>query len=822
MSDKIQKDNSAAKGISGKYALVVVDVKGLKRNTFSYKIPQELISKIKTGSPVIVPFGHQNAVNGFVVGFSDMVEKNIKVRDIIDISDEEFSFSPEYMQLLIWTARYYICDLNSVIQAFMPSKLFGKYKTKVIKICDEIPFDLKPEEKIVLDIFEKDKPVLSSSLRLKLKIEKQKYLKIISKLKYKGLIKTVNLPDDNVNVVRKIKYIKLLKNPQNNTRYQELAAVLSKYDEIELSVFIKQAKTTMKTLEKMEKENIISIYKKEIFRNPLKVYENLPQKEPAVLSAEQQKVYDFICKKFEQKSEEPVLLHGVTASGKTEVYFSLIDKVIKSGKNVLFLAPEIALASMLTRKTVQRFGIENVGLWHSFISDAEKNDVRELLKRDKIRILIGARSAVFAPLKNIGMIIIDEEHESSYKQVSPQPYYSAVEVCEKLAKIHGALLLKGSATPDVCSYYAAKQTGNLTELLTRYNNVPVSPVTVIDMKEEYSEKGQKKFSTYLISKIRENLENKKQTILLINRLGYATKIQCTACGEILKCPKCGIPLIYHKSQKIYKCNWCDYEKKEYENCPCCGEAMLKYYGSGVEKIEEVTQKLFPSANIARLDSEALKGKYSHAEILKNFEDGKIDILIGTQMTAKGLDNPNVTLVGVVNSDNSFVFPDFRSSERGFQLLTQVAGRSGRGDNLGEVIFQTFNPDFSVIQYAKEQNYKKFYDEEITLRKEFGYPPFSQVVRIVVRGKSQDRTSRAAEEISLGLTNFISGNYKEDISVSQAYPCAFERIDEFFRYEILIKNFAGSKGHSAISKFYRTIKMPLDIQTRIYVSPLDLL
>ena len=821
MSEKQEKEMLTEKGISKKYALVVVDVKGLKRNTFSYSIPKDLVSKIKCGSPVIVPFGHQNAVNGFVAGFSDEVEKNIKVREIIDILDEEFSFSPEYMQLLIWTAKYYICDLNSVIQAFMPSKLFGKYKTKVIKICDETPRTLNSDEEKILSLLEKDKPVLLNSLRLKTGIDRQKYLRTISKLKYKGLIRIINLPDDKKSAAKHIKYIKLLKKPQNNARYEELAAVLSKNDEVQLSSFIKNEKTTLQTIKKMEKENIVSVYDKEIFRNPLKIYENFSRTQPSILSDGQKKVYDFISSKIDMKSTEPVLIHGVTASGKTEIYFSLIDKVIKSGKNVLFLAPEIALASMLTRKTVQRFGIENVGLWHSYVSDAEKNDLRELLKRDKIKILIGARSAVFAPLKNIGLIIVDEEHESSYKQVAPQPYYSAVEVCEKLSKLHGSLLVKGSATPDICSYYHAKQTGNLTELLTRYNNSPVSPVTVIDMKEEYSEKGQKKISAYLTSKIRENLENKKQTILLINRLGYATKIQCTSCGEILKCPKCGIPLIYHKSQKIYRCNWCDYEIKESCNCPKCGQPVLKYYGSGVEKIEEITRKLFPSAYIARLDSEALKGKYSHADILEKFENGEIDILIGTQMTAKGLDNSNVTLVGVINSDNSFVFPDFRSSERGFQLLTQVAGRSGRGNNTGEVIFQTYNPDFSVIQYAKEQDYKKFYEEEIALRKEFGYPPFSQVIRIVVRGKNQDRTSRAANETARELTKLNKSFQNEEVSY-QAYPCAFEKIDDFYRYEILIKNFKGLKGHSVISKFYRTIKMPLDIQARIYVSPLDLL
>lgn len=811
---------STTKGISNKYALVVVDVKGIEKNSFTYNIPDELSEKIKIGSPVVVPFGHQNAVNGFVLGFTDKVSEKYKIRDIIDVLDEEFSFSPEYMQLLIWTAKYYICDLNSVIQSFMPSKLFGKYKTKIIKIKNEENADLNNNEKTLLSLISTGNPVLLNSLRTKLKISKPEFLNLISRLKYKSYIKTVNLPDEKKNTLKHRKYIKLLKNPENNKRFEELADILSKNNDVPLSDFLKQAKTTLKTLQKMENEKLLSIYDKEIFRNPLKIYENIKKSEPSVLSAEQQAVFEFISKKIDEKSTEPILIHGITASGKTEVYFALIDKVIKNGKNVLFLAPEIAIASMLTKKTAQRYGIENVAVWHSSISDAEKNDIREMMKQDKIKILIGARSAVFAPLKNIGLIIVDEEHESSYKQVSPQPYYNAVEVAEKLAIINGATIVKGSATPDVCSYYNAKQSGNLTELLTRYNDVPLAPVRIIDMREEYSEKGQKKFSNYLISKINENIENKKQTILLINRLGYATKIQCTNCGEILKCPKCGIPMIYHKSQKVFKCNWCEYQIKENSQCPNCGNSM-NYYGLGTEKIEEISEKLFPNAKIARLDSEALKGKYSHTNLLEQFENGDIDILIGTQMTAKGLDNPNVTLVGVINSDSSFVFPDFRSSERGFQLLTQVAGRAGRGDNIGEVVFQTFNPDFSIINFAKEQNYKKFYEEEITLRKEFGYPPFSQVIRIVIRGKSPDRTQKAANEIAKALVDF-SENFDGKIDPSAASPCAFEKIDDFYRFEILIKNFAGKKGHIEISKFYRKIKTPSDIQTRIYVSPLDLL
>lgn len=811
------------KGILNKYALVIADVNGLGTKAFSYTIPEDLRKKIKYGSPVVIPFGVKNAVNGFVVGFSDTVDGNFRVKSILDVLDEDVAFSPEYMQLLLWTAKYYVCDLNSVIQVACASKLFGKFKTKITKISENFNEKLSENDCKILANLEFGVPTSDISLKRRVKISKEKFSRSIRELKTLGIIKSENIPDEPNAKEKKVKSVKILSKMTENKTFLKFLKNFESGNEFLLSEFLKRAHTTLSTLRKAEQAGLVEIFEKRIYRNPLKIYENEENTDFPQLSEEQKKAYEIITQKIEKRQTEPILIHGVTASGKTELYFALMKKVIEEGKNVLFLAPEIAIASMLTKKTALRFGVENVAIWHSSISDGEKFDIRQRMKKDKVKILVGARSAVFAPLKNIGLIVIDEEHESSYKQTAPPPYYNACEVAEKLAEIMGAVVVKGSATPDICTYFRAVKSGNLIELKERFNNVPLAPVAIIDMKEEFSSKGQRLFSKYLIEKIEANIEKGKQTILLMNRLGFSTKIQCPNCGEILTCPHCSVPLVFHKKSNTMRCHWCDYQTNMTEICPACGSSDFKFSGTGTERVEEIVQKLFPSARIARFDSDNLNRKNSYAEILNDFENGKIDILIGTSMSAKGLDNENVTLVGVINSDRSFVFPDFRSSERGFQLLTQVAGRAGRGKYGGSAIFQTFNPDFSVIESAKEQNYQKFYDEEIKMRKEFGYPPYSQVIRLIVSGQEEKRVFQATEEIRNQLQKTTRKyTLAEKLSVGSASPCAYEKINGEYRYEILIKNFAEKQGHTLLSKFYKTVKLPNDLRLKIDVSPIDML
>ena len=824
MTNATQKvENVDDKGILKKYALVIADVNGLGTKAFSYSIPDDLRDKIKYGSPVVVPFGVKNAVNGFVVGFSDTLEGDFKVKPILDVLDEGVAFTPEYMQLLLWTAKYYVCDLNSVIQSVCPSKLFGKFKTKITKISDDIPSKINENEQKILETLEFNVPTSDVTLKRKVQLSREKFSRALRKLKTLGLVKSENISDEPKISEKTQKFVKILSKSTENKTFLRILNDFEVENEFLLSEFLNLAHTTLPTLKKAEAEGLVKIFEKNIYRNPLEIYKKEKSTVFPKLSDEQKLVYDKITKKIENRQTEPILVHGVTASGKTELYFALMKKVIDEGRNVLFLAPEIAIASMLTKKTALRFGLDNVAIWHSSISDGEKFDIRQRMKQNKVKILVGARSAVFAPLKNIGLIVIDEEHESSYKQTAPPPYYNACEVAEQLAKISSATVVKGSATPDVCTYFRALEGENLFELKERFNNVPLAPVSIVDMKEEYSSKGQRQFSKYLIRKIEENLENNKQTILLMNRLGFSTKIQCPTCGEILTCPHCSVPLVFHKKSDTFRCHWCDYQTKVPETCPSCGSSEFKFSGTGTERVEEIAQKLFPTARIARFDSDNMNRKNAYAEMLNDFENGKIDILIGTSMSAKGLDNENVTLVGVINSDGSFVFPDFRSSERGFQLLTQVAGRAGRGRFGGSVVFQTFNPDFSVIESAKEQNYQKFYTEEIKMRKEFGYPPFSQVIRLIVSGTDEGRVFQSTNEIYSQL-NKISEKYNigEKLSICAVSPCAYEKVNNEYRYEILIKNFGEKQGHALLSKFYKSVKLPSDLRLKIDVSPIDLL
>ncbi len=746
---------------TAKYALALVNIKGLGVKTFSYLIPDEMRDKIQIGQAILVPFGRQGGVNAFVVGFGDYLPEGIRAKKISRILDETPLFSLEYLKLLEWVANYYICDFVSVLNMAIPLKLIDK-NSKTEKSVEFIQF---PSE---------DKSGKKTSGK------KSRQLEILEILKEKGKMSLIE--------------------------------------------FEKLAKTTRATVVKLEALGCLKISDEEIYRNPL---ENLKvDKKEALyqLSGDQKKVYDGIKKKLSsQPSNSPILIHGVTASGKTEVYFKLIDDTIKSGKNVLFLAPEIALASQLTKRLARKFGIEDVAIWHSSISEGERYDVWQKLYKNEIKILAGARSAVFAPLKNIGLIIVDEEHENAYKQTTPSPRYDARKICEKLAEFHNCQLVLGSATPDVSTYYKAENSGNLFEMKNRFNNAPVAKTSVINMQNNSKQAYRGVISVQLQKAIEETLEKGQQIILLINRRGFSTTTQCQACGHVIECENCSIPMIWHSDSRSLKCHYCGREKSFPETCLECGSDSLKNAGTGTQKIEILIKELFSDVVVERIDSDILTKKNAHIELLEKFQRGDIDILIGTQMIAKGLDNPNVTLVGVISADASFNLPDFRASERGFQLLTQVAGRSGRGEFSGSVIFQTYNPDFYALESAKQQNYNDFYDTEIATREEFDYPPFSQVIRLVLSAENNFRAEKSAQEIALRLSTMIEKyGVSERLIVLGPSPCVIEKIRGLFRFQILIKNKMDEKGHMFVSKFMSQITMPKDIKLTIDVDPIDIL
>ncbi len=604
-------------------------------------------------------------------------------------------------------------------------------------------------------------------------------------------------------------------------RQIQVLELLEKSGKMPLILFEKYAKTTRATIKKLEQLGCVKLMQEELYRNPLDILRITEREALFELSGDQKKVYEGIKNKIDAPNE--ILLHGVTASGKTEVYFKLIDDTIKAGKNVLFLAPEIALASQLTKRLAKKFGTEDVAIWHSSISDGERYDVWQKLYKDEIKILAGARSAVFAPLKNIGLIIIDEEHESAYKQTTPAPRYDARVVAKKLSEFHNCSLLLGSATPDISTYYRAVNSGNLFEMKKRFNDAKVPPVTVINMQDHGRAAYKNVISIPLQTEIRETLEKGQQVILLINRRGFSTFTQCQACGHVIECPNCAIPMIWHSKDQMLKCHYCNHTEYFPDVCPECGSDAFKNSGTGTQKIEQYIKDIFPENNVERIDSDILVRKGEHIRLLEKFQRGDIDILVGTQMIAKGLDNPNVTLVGVISADASFNLPDFRASERGFQLLTQVAGRAGRGEFAGKVLFQTYNPDFYALESAKSQNYGEFYATEIVAREEFDYPPFSQIVRLILSAQNNFRAEKSAQEIALRLCTMIEKfGISERIEVLGPSPCVIERLNGQYRFQILIKNKMSAKGHKFISSFLNKVIMPKDIKLAIDVDPLDIL
>lgn len=733
-----------------KYALALVNIKGLGVKTYSYLIPDEMQGKIQIGQVILVPFGRQGLVNAFCVGFSDYLPPDIRAKKVSKILEENPLFNIDYLKLLEWVANYYCTDLITVINAAIPLKLIEK-ASKTEQFVEFVKFDGATKRQI----------------------------EVLEKLQMSG---------------------------KRN-----------------LIVFEKEAKTTRATIKKLEELGCVKLSNEELYRNPLDVLRITEREALYELSPEQHAVYEGIKKKFSKTPTDTILLHGVTASGKTEVYFKLIDDCIKSGKNVLFLAPEIALASQLTKRLARKFGTEDVAIWHSSISDGERYDVWQKLYRDEIKILAGARSAVFAPLKNIGLIIIDEEHEGAYKQTSPAPRYDARIVAQKLQEFHNCPMILGSATPDISSYYRAINSGNLFEMLKRYNNAKVPPVSVINMQNHGKAAYRNLISKPLQTAITETLEKGQQVILLINRRGFSTYSQCQACGHVIECPHCAIPMIWHAKDQRLKCHYCNHTEYFPDFCPSCGSDSFKNSGVGTQKIEQYIKELYPDNNVERIDSDILTRKGEHVRLLEKFQRGEIDILVGTQMIAKGLDNPNVTLVGVISADASFNLPDFRASERGFQLLTQVAGRAGRGEFSGSVIFQTYNPDYYALASAKSQNYKEFFNTEIVAREEFDYPPFSQIIRIILSSENNFRAEKSAQEIVLRLATMIEKfGVSERLEVLGPTPCVIERINGLYRFQIIIKNKLGEKGHSFVSSFIGKITMPRDIRMAVDVDPLDIL
>lgn len=574
-------------------------------------------------------------------------------------------------------------------------------------------------------------------------------------------------------IVLKNEDLSNIKNPDGYKKIVEFFKTNSgKYTKSEL---INEHSISQYKLNKLIENEVLSIEEESVFRYNDRVYNKDSAK---TLTIEQEN----IIREYINSDDKMFLLKGVTGSGKTEVYMKLVERVLLEGKSAIILVPEIALTPQMIERFKGRFGV-NVALFHSKLSDGERFDEWFRVKEGKAKVIVGARSAIFLPAKNLGLIIIDEEHENTYKS-EQNPKYQTKEVAEYLSELKGCKVILGSATPSIETYYRAL-TGEmkLLELNSRVDNKPMPPMKVIDMRNELKGGNKSLFSRELFIAIQERLKRKEQIILFLNRRGFSTFVSCRSCGYVFKCDECDISMTYHKNGLLI-CHYCGKTKREPRECPKCHSKYVKFFGAGTQRVEEEVKKYFNNAGILRMDVDTTRDKHSYERIYNTFKNGEADILIGTQMVSKGLDFKNVTLVGILAADMSINIPDYRAAERTFQIITQVAGRAGRGDKQGEVLIQTYTPQHYSLQYAVNYDYEGFYEKEFTVRAMMKYPPFGKLLLINGTSKKEELLKNFMHKITMMIKPLVESCL--DIEILGPIPCMISKVKENYRWQIVIK------------------------------------
>lgn len=731
--------------------------------TFTYRIPEDMVQRIKVGQRVIVQFGSKKFYTGIIESISPIAPEGYEVKDLVSILDDFSITKHPQLKLWHWISEYYLCSIGDVYKAAVPAGLKVESET-FIELDKDFEEDeenrLSEREVIICQLLDHEGKLSTSDIEKKTGFKNS--LNIINHLISIG---AVIVSEKLIERYRSKKetYIKLTAEPGDSDGLHKAfdAVKGAKKQETLLLALIEMSGFTRKGAENLEvsraqllertgvttaiisalaKKGIIEVYKKEINRFQFSgvVTYKLP-----TLSEAQENALNSITDSF---SEHAItLLHGVTSSGKTEIYIHLLSRILQQSKQALFLVPEIALTTQLTHRLQKVFG-ERVLIYHSRFSDNERVDIwKKLLTEDEPCVVIGARSSLFLPFSNLGIVIVDEEHESSYKQYDPAPRYNARDVAIVLASMHGAKTLLGSATPSIETYYKAK-TGKFgfVELLTRYENVTLPQIETVDMtiaRKRYLTNGS--FAKPTIDAANEALNNKNQIIVFHNRRGFAPMARCKQCAWTPKCEHCDVSLTYHRFQNQLICHYCGASYPLPTICPACKEPAVEILGYGTERIEEEVANLFPEHKILRMDLDTTRNKDNYENIIEDFSNHKADILVGTQMVTKGLDFGGVSLVAVLNADRLINFPDFRSAERAYNMLEQVSGRAGRRNTQGKVIVQTSNPSHPIIDFLKNHDYTGFFNHEIEERKEFNYPPFTRVIYIYLKHRDNNTLSEIA-------------------------------------------------------------------------------
>jgi len=790
-------------------------------NTYTYSIPGAMTGQVRPGQRVLVPFGRQKKT-GYVLRFCEKPE-GFKLRNIYDILDTSPLFPEELTPFFQWISDYYIYPLGEVIKCALPGGI-NVSDTVEIRLTEKgkkaIPGQIpgKADHKI-LTTLEDNTHTLKSLKRL---LKKEITHSSINRLEKKGFLvksktllkaKTVRKTEKHVTLNLPLKHItdvtktakKLIEaiNINGNMPMKELRQISS---------------SATRIINKLADEKKVTLFDKKIYRDPFG--QAVDRDKPPVLTQEQDQVANEVTDHFND-GFHPYTLAGVTGSGKTEVYMKIVTKACQTGKTSIILVPEIALISQTERRFRARFG-EEIAVIHSGLTSGEKFDQWRKIAHGEKKIVIGARSAIFAPVQNIGVIIVDEEHDSSYKQDSSLRY-NARDLALVRARMNDCPVVLGSATPSIQSWHNA-ESGKFAKLFlkNRVNQKPLPEISVIDLRKYRDTRGIRKFITEeLISEIHITLEKNEQVLLFLNRRGFANFSVCSLCGESVKCRFCDVSLTYHKKSGAYKCHQCGFHAPAVSSCTTCGSDSIQHLGMGTEKCEEAVRQLFPDARVARLDNDTTKTKGSIIRILQKLKKRDIDILIGTQMVAKGHDFPNITLVGIICADMALNFPDFRSSETTFQILAQVAGRAGRGEKTGRVMMQTYNPDHFSITSAVKQDFLDFYNAEINHRKALGYPPYARMIQIRISGKNQAEARQAALDSGRILASAITESIIPQNSVMVLGPiqAALSKIADYYRWQILLKSISHSHmkkmvsvllTHDDIKKLTGKIRINVDV------------
>lgn len=728
---------------------------------FDYSVPSELEGKLELGHRVRVPWGHKTIL-AYVVDFP-LAPQVASCKPISSIVEREPLIPSQLLKLAHWISDYYCCDLNASLRCVLPAAVRAKEDGHKSGLWFCVPDTVSLSQ--VEDTIGKRAP---AQLRAWIAVKEKK--------------------------------------------------------EGWLSKLCAQTLTTSVTWKSLAKRGFILLEEKVIERAPWKdVIEK--NSKPLELNPEQAKALEFICTACNQPSSTPMLLQGVTGSGKTEVYLQAIEHVLTSGKNALLLVPEISLTPQTLHHFRHRFegrGFE-IAVIHSQLSAGEKHDQWQAIRKGRARIVIGARSAVFAPIQNLGIIIVDEEHETSYKQ-EETPYYHGRDVAIMRAHLEKAAILLGSATPSAESYAHAKSGKyNLLRLTERIDKSALPSIHIVDMRKEKSKNNAPKTALPLLSStlqdaIEKRLVKKEQTILFINRRGFSTLVQCPGCGHVEECPHCSVSLIYHRTNRTLRCHLCHFQKEIPHACPECKLDNYHHSGVGTQRIEDDVQKHFPKAIIHRMDSDSMRGKNAYQQTLKKFAQGEIDLLIGTQMIAKGLHFPNVTCVGVAQIDTTLCMPDFRASERVFQQLVQVAGRAGRGDLAGEVFIQSYTPFHPAIQFARHHDVEGFLEQEIEYRRAHEYPPFKRAALILFKGKSEELTRFCAEQAAKKLRTLSLA----DVDIPEPSPAPIAKIKNMHRYHLFLRTTHIQALSRALRSTILDAEWPEGVQASVIIDPYQLL